>query len=237
MKWPTGAEGHDELAGMVDVFDFVLSWMGEAAGDAPVHRRLWSREGRSIRCQIYQAEGLSRCTRERGRDWEEKGSMGSPVCIEFERRQLQNLVGSGELSRQAVGISGLGKEICERGDSGKFIGGFNLGRGKTAIGRCRWFPCSSGSLPEVGDDDVALTAGLQQSARRREGGRTNSVRGLNGPWAILAAGPKWRPGVFSSFSFSFSFLFENFGFLNCIDLNNFKSEFFCKIGQRVFELS
>jgi hypothetical protein len=42
---------------------------------------------------------------------------------------------------------------------------------------------------------------------------------------------------FSYFSFSFSFLFEKLGFLNCIDLNNFKSAKFVKIGPRVFELN
>jgi hypothetical protein len=77
---------------------------------------------------------------------------------------------------------------------GGFMGGFSLREG-LGLRRNRRSDGAGGShaplglWPEVGDDDVALTGGLQQSARGREG-RAVPVRGERPGWAVLAHGPK-----------------------------------------------
>jgi hypothetical protein len=94
------------------------------------------------------------------------------------------------------------------------------------IGRRRRVPCSAGLARMMTSSDkwARLTS---RSVRR--GGVPLRPRRLLG-WAGFDAWAESVPRglllIFfhrNNFSFSFSFLFENFGFQKCIDLNNFKS--------------
>jgi hypothetical protein len=98
------------------------------------------------------------------------------------------------------------KRGTTKGSQG-FYGRGRHGEGARVLkgGGDRWLeamPCLREALPEEQGD---LTGGSHLSAG--DGGVPGIKSGgrKNGPWAILAAGLKWHPGAFSSFSyFSFS---------------------------------
>jgi hypothetical protein len=102
---------------------------GGTVGEAAECRRLRSREKWSICCQIDQAEGFSRCVRERETDWEKREGLGLTVVVRIKRRCLQRSGAPASYCSLLEAFRVEGRKVDRRGDRGVLLARGSRGGG------------------------------------------------------------------------------------------------------------
>jgi hypothetical protein len=116
-----GSERRGELGSLVGSVVRFQMRDGGAAGEAVERQWLRSREKRSICFQIDQAEGFSRCVRERENDWEKREGLGLTVVIGIKRQCLQRSGAPASYCSLLEAFRVEGRKGDQRGDWGVLL--------------------------------------------------------------------------------------------------------------------